>query len=59
LPGHRQPDLGRRKALDSAYVRMTVCFMEQEFESRGRQPRYATPVERVMGDDADLLGKVR
>ena len=23
-----------RKALDSAYVRMTVCFMEQELEAR-------------------------
>ena len=49
-----------RKALDSTYVRMTVCFMQQEMQSRLH-----------LGDDQDgevgallddmqvLLGKVR
>ena len=36
-----------RKALDSAYVRMTVCFMQQELEARlGEQPEAG---ERIGG----------
>ena len=49
-----------RKALDSAYVRMTVCFMEQELgagldddDAAGRQ-RLST----VLGDVQSLLAKV-
>ena len=49
-----------RKALDSAYVRMTVCFMEQEFESRlGDSPDTRRQLSEVMGDVQTLLGKVR
>ena len=49
-----------RKALDSAYVRMTVCFMEQEFESRlGDSPEARRQLSEVMGDVQTLLGKVR
>jgi DNA-binding FrmR family transcriptional regulator len=47
-----------RKALDSAYVRMTVCFMEQELGARlgeGSQQ----PLQEVLGDVQILLGKVR
>ena len=47
-----------RKALDSAYVRMTVCFMEQELCARlGNDSRQ--PLEEVLGDVQTLLGKVR
>lgn len=47
-----------RKALDSAYVRMTVCFMEQELCTRlGNDSRQ--PLEEVLGDVQTLLGKVR
>jgi len=49
-----------RKALDSTYVRMTVCFMEQELgaglgdaDSAGRQRLSA-----VLGDVQTLLAKV-
>ncbi len=49
-----------RKALDSTYVRMTVCFMEQELgagldddDAAGRQ-RLST----VLGDVQSLLAKV-
>ena len=49
-----------RKALDSAYVRMTVCFMEQEFEARlGDNPDSRRQLSEVMGDVQTLLGKVR
>ena len=49
-----------RKALDSAYVRMTVCFMEQELQQRlnmddaGREQ-----LQGMLGDVQTLLGKVR
>ncbi|MBI5268315.1 MAG: metal-sensing transcriptional repressor [Burkholderiales bacterium] len=49
-----------RKALDSTYVRMTVCFMQQELGAR------LTPTEKgqkqlaeVLQDVQTLLGKVR
>ncbi len=49
-----------RKALDSTYVRMTVCFMQQELqdrlaldETRGHQ------LEVLLDDVQTLLGKVR
>lgn len=49
-----------RKALDSAYVRMTVCFMEQELsakmrDGKGRQAELA----QLLGNVEVLLGKVR
>ena len=49
-----------RKALDSAYVRMTVCYMQQELQSRlpageAGQDELAAVLEDVQ----TLLGKVR
>ena len=49
-----------RKALDSAYVRMTVCFMEQELgaklaDKRGARADLAPMLESVEA----LLGKIR
>ena len=49
-----------RKALDSTYVRMTVCFMEQQIQSRvqgGETP--TAPVGDMMQDIETLLGKIR
>jgi DNA-binding FrmR family transcriptional regulator len=49
-----------RKALDSAYVRMTVCFMQQELTQRLGMTDQQTPVLEGMLDDMQtLLGKVR
>jgi DNA-binding FrmR family transcriptional regulator len=49
-----------RKALDSAYVRMTVCFMHQELQARLAPD---APGEAALADVLDevqvLLGKVR
>lgn len=49
-----------RKALDSTYVRMTVCFMQQELQSR-LQPdgRRKAELEAVLSEVQTLLGKVR
>lgn len=49
-----------RKALDSTYVRMTVCFMEQELEAR-LQPdtEKMQALEQVLAEVQTLLGKVR
>ena len=49
-----------RKALDSAYVRMTVCFMEQELSAKMREGK-ARPAEltQLLGNVETLLGKVR
>ena len=49
-----------RKALDSTYVRMTVCFMEQELAGRlglpeGRQGELGAVLEDVQS----LLSKIR
>lgn len=47
-----------RKALDSTYVRMTVCFMEQELGSRlarGKEDDLTPLLDNV----ETLLGKVR
>jgi DNA-binding FrmR family transcriptional regulator len=49
-----------RRALDSAYVRMTVCFMQQELRNRfapggERDAELSTMLEDVQ----TLLGKVR
>ena len=49
-----------RKALDSAYVRMTVCFMQQELKERlALQPDDVTQLDAMLGDMQTLLGKVR
>ena len=48
-----------RKALDSTYLRMTVCFMEQELESR-MQPDEAQKVglDEMMKDMETLLARM-
>ncbi|MFN4265555.1 MAG: metal-sensing transcriptional repressor [Aquabacterium sp.] len=49
-----------RKALDSTYVRMTVCFMEQQIQARVQGGETATaPVGDMMQDIETLLGKIR
>ena len=49
-----------RKALDSAYVRMTVCYMQQELQSRlAPDARRAAELAAVLDDVQTLLGKVR
>ena len=49
-----------RKALDSTYVRMTVCFMQQELQQRlqlgGEQ---SGELGGLLDDVQTLLGKVR
>lgn len=49
-----------RRALDSAYVRMTVCFMEQELSSRIAQAS-EDPVDLsdLLGNIESLLARVR
>ena len=49
-----------RKALDSAYVRMTVCFMQQELQQRlAPDARRKSELNEVLDDVQALLGKVR
>lgn len=49
-----------RKALDSAYVRMTVCFMEQELSAKMRDGKgRQAELEQLLGNVEVLLGKVR
>jgi DNA-binding FrmR family transcriptional regulator len=49
-----------RKALDSAYVRMTVCFMQQEMQSRlGLEGERVSELGAMLDDVQTLLGKVR
>ena len=50
-----------RKALDSTYVRMTVCFMEQELRARlgGDPAALDDNLDAVMGEVQELLGKIR
>jgi DNA-binding FrmR family transcriptional regulator len=49
-----------RKALDSAYVRMTVCFMQQELQSRlAPDAKREDALASVLDDVQTLLGKVR
>jgi CsoR family transcriptional regulator, copper-sensing transcriptional repressor len=49
-----------RKALDSTYVRMTVCFMQQEMLGRLGLPesRHAE-LSAVLDDVQSLMGKIR
>jgi CsoR family transcriptional regulator, copper-sensing transcriptional repressor len=49
-----------RKALDSAYVRMTVCFMQQELGARvGTEPGNEAQMETFLDEVQALLGKIR
>ena len=49
-----------RKALDSTYVRMTVCFMQQELEARlGEQPEAGERIGGVLDEVQELLAKLR
>ena len=49
-----------RKALDSTYVRMTVCFMQQELQSKLRiDKRKEEALAEVLAEVQALLGKVR
>jgi DNA-binding FrmR family transcriptional regulator len=49
-----------RRALDSAYVRMTVCYMQQEMQSRlGVDRRKDTDLDALLGDVQTLIGKIR
>ena len=49
-----------RNALDSTYVRMTVCFMQQELQSRLQlDDRKEGELDALLDDVQVLLGKVR
>ena len=49
-----------RKALDSTYVRMTVCFMQQELQARlGTDATTDDKLESLLNGVQDLLGKIR
>ena len=49
-----------RKALDSTYVRMTVCFMQQELQSRlGADASTDEKLASLLEGVQDLLGKIR
>ncbi len=49
-----------RKALDSTYVRMTVCFMEQHLQDRlGTSPEAVSDMADMFGEIEALLGKIR
>ena len=49
-----------RKALDSAYVRMTVCFMEQELAAKlGDKPEANVELHDMLGHMEAMLGKIR
>jgi DNA-binding FrmR family transcriptional regulator len=51
-----------RKALDSTYVRMTVCFMQQELQHRlstSDKDVDDAQIGAVLDDVQELLGKIR
>ena len=49
-----------RKALDSTYVRMTVCFMQQELQSRLKlDGGKGKELDGLLDEVQVLLGKVR
>lgn len=49
-----------RKALDSTYVRMTVCFMEQQLQDKLGTPAEGSPeMDDMFGEIEKLLGKIR
>jgi DNA-binding FrmR family transcriptional regulator len=45
-----------RKALDSSFVNMTVCFMKQELQQRLKE---GGEVDDLLGDMQQLLNQVR
>lgn len=48
-----------RKALDSAYVRMTMCFMEQQLQDKLGASTETNPAMGAMfGEIETLLGKI-
>ncbi|RTL28946.1 MAG: hypothetical protein EKK47_14835 [Burkholderiales bacterium] len=51
-----------RKALDSTYVRMTVCFMEQQLQTRlgaDITGKDAAAMSEMFDEIETLLGKIR
>lgn len=49
-----------RKALDSTYVRMTVCFVQQELRARlATEPAQDEQIDALLAGMQDLLNKVR
>ena len=49
-----------RKALDSTYVRMTMCFMEQQLQDKLVIPTEGSPeMDDMFGEIEKLLGKIR
>ena len=49
-----------RKALDSTYVRMTVCYMQQELGQRlAVDDAHEPQLQAVLEDVQQLLGKIR
>ncbi len=49
-----------RKALDSTYVRMTMCFMEQQLQGRLAETPEAEKDTQAMFEEIEtLLGKIR
>ena len=48
-----------RKALDAAYVRMTVCFMQQELQSLAPDAKRERELASVLDEVQTLLDKVR
>ena len=49
-----------RKALDSAYVRMTVCFIEQELGERlGDKAGAQADLSHMLAHMETMLGKIR
>ncbi|MBL8306740.1 MAG: metal-sensing transcriptional repressor [Rubrivivax sp.] len=47
-----------RKALDSAYVRMTVCFMQQELSARDNTTS-GEQLDHFLDEVQTLIGKIR
>jgi DNA-binding FrmR family transcriptional regulator len=48
-----------RKALDSTYVRMTVCYMQQELRNGLAAGSPGNRVDAVLEEVQELLGKLR
>jgi DNA-binding FrmR family transcriptional regulator len=49
-----------RKALDSTYVRMTVCFMEQQLQTKlGDELKDREAMDDMFDEIETLLGKIR
>ncbi len=49
-----------RKALDSTYVRMTMCFMEQQLQAKlDHVPEVDAQLKPMFGEIETLLGKIR